>query len=257
METMKPVLDKFSQNSGAYKKFRPEYPARMLQKFVDLVEVKGVCWDCGTGNGQVAVQLHGHFDTVYATDISQNQIDHAAQKDNIQYIHCRSEKTPIPSNSVDLIVVGQALHWFDFDAFYKEVIRVAKEGAILAVFGYGLLRVDVVINHYLDLFYYNRIGKYWDAERDHVDAHYKSIPFPFEELKMKQQFFIVDQWNRSQLEGYLNTWSSVKKCISVEDRNPVNELIQSLEERCTWKKAAIKDIKFPIFSRIGKIKKPS
>lgn len=34
-------------------------------------------WDCGTGNGQVACELAKIFENVFATDISQAQIDNA------------------------------------------------------------------------------------------------------------------------------------------------------------------------------------
>ena len=38
-------------------------------------------WDCATGNGQVARYLADYFDEVYATDISQQQLDNAIQKE--------------------------------------------------------------------------------------------------------------------------------------------------------------------------------
>lgn len=40
-------------------------------------------------------------------------------------LFCRvssSENMPVDENSVDLITVGQALHWFVFAKFYNEVI---------------------------------------------------------------------------------------------------------------------------------------
>ena len=45
-------------------------------------------------------------------------------------------------HSVDLITVGQALHWFAGDPFYDEVSRVAIPGALLLCFGYGLLEIN-------------------------------------------------------------------------------------------------------------------
>lgn len=44
----------------------------------------------------------------------------------------------LDNETVDLITVGQALHWLDVSKFYKEVERVLKKKGILAVYGYGL-----------------------------------------------------------------------------------------------------------------------
>jgi SAM-dependent methyltransferase len=38
----------------------------------------------------------------------------------------------VDSGSIDLIVVAQALHWFDLQRFYKEVRRVLKNNGVLA-----------------------------------------------------------------------------------------------------------------------------
>ena len=35
--------------------------------------------------------------------------------------------------------------------------------------------IDKLISTYHD----ETLGKYWDAERKYVDAHYSNIPFPF------------------------------------------------------------------------------
>ena len=49
-----------------------------------------------------------------------------------------AEKMPfLDANSVDLVTCAQAIHWFDRDAFFKEVKRVLKINGTLAVIGYG------------------------------------------------------------------------------------------------------------------------
>ena len=67
---MKSTKDNFSAQAKIYKKYRPTYPQDIYQELIGFVKDKNQCWDCGTGNGQVAVQLAKYFDTVYATDIS-------------------------------------------------------------------------------------------------------------------------------------------------------------------------------------------
>ncbi len=65
--------------------------------------------------------MKNHFSKVFATDISQQQIDQASRKPNIEYRLSPGEKTTFEDGSFDLITVAQAIHWFDFKLFYREV----------------------------------------------------------------------------------------------------------------------------------------
>lgn len=251
---MKKVHDYFSHQSEHYKAYRPTYPAELYSEILQFVVSKNCCWDCGTGNGQVAVELSEHFAEVVATDISQNQLDHREVRKNIVYKKERAEKTTFPENKFDLITVAQAIHWFDFKEFYKEVIRVAKDGSVLAVWGYGLLKISAPIDSSIEKFYKAIIGPYWNAERKHVDDAYKSIPFNFKQLTSNREIEIKVNWDINELEGYLNTWSAVKNYINAHDGiNPVPELISRL--RNNWKENEKKVVRFPIFLKVGRIEK--
>ena len=253
---MKKIEDKFSIQSKAYKKYRPKYPAALYTEILNLVENKTACWDCGTGNGQVALQLSKHFEKVYATDISQKQIDLAEKRDNIFYTVGRGEETAFEDNSFDLITVAQAIHWFDFTAFNQEVKRVAKNGAIISIWGYGLLRIEKEIDALMDEFYHNIMGQYWDPERRHVDNAYVWIDFDFEELKINHELSIQVNWSMEHLEGYLNSWSSIQNYKAENTgENPVYRFIDSI--RKYWKADEVKTVIFPIFMRIGRIVKSS
>jgi SAM-dependent methyltransferase len=249
---MKQAQDRFSNHAGAYAQFRPVYP-EVLYDFV-LSHVKGreLAWDCGTGNGQVAVRLAEHFKQVIATDLSEKQLSHAVQKENIQYKVSRAEQSGLADNSVDLITVAQALHWFDTDAFFREVHRVAKQGALLACWGYGLLTIEPAIDELIGEFYKNTIGPYWEKERSHIDTAFNEIDFPFTALEAPTCNIDV-QWSYEHLIGYLNTWSSVQKYIQQHQTNPVESLAAKLKAH--WPEGAIKQVRFPIFVKAGLIKK--
>ncbi|WP_428702003.1 class I SAM-dependent methyltransferase, partial [Staphylococcus aureus] len=74
------------------------------------------------------------------------------------------------AHSFDLISVAQAIHWFDFDGFYKEVQRTLKPQGILAVIGYGLIQVEnKVIHSMIQDVYFKKLNGYWDAERRYID----------------------------------------------------------------------------------------
>ncbi len=247
---MKKIIDNFSEQAKTYAKYRPVYPVELYQYILALVNERNAVWDCGTGNGQVANILANHFKEVMATDISDNQLKNTLPRKNIQYTKQRAEKTNFPNQYFDLITIGQAIHWFDFKAFYEEVQRVAKPESLIAVFGYGLLRIEG-INNELDHFYYNIIGAYWNKERRYIDEAYQTIPFPFEESPIEKDFYIKDNWQIENLEGYLNSWSSVRRFIKQKGFNPVKPFIEQLQKK--WNSGS-KPVIFPILLRIGKIR---
>ena len=169
---MKEVQDNFSAGAAGYAAFRPASPDEVFDFLYAHVRHFGTAWDCGTGNGQVAGRLADRFEQVIATDISSDQLKLAIQKDNISYRQERAEVTGIESASIDLITVAQAIHWFDFEHFYAEVRRVARPGALCAAWTYNLLKLTPEVNSVIDDFYQGTTRKYWDKERDLVDAGY-------------------------------------------------------------------------------------
>lgn len=241
------MKDYFSTASDKYAQFRPTYPPELYSFLLQLCENRTKAWDCGTGNGQVAGELANFFEQVYATDISINQLSHAIQKENIHYSKQAAEKTSFPDDTFDLVTVGQAVHWFDFQKFNSEVKRVLKKDALIAIFGYALFRSNSGTDEIIEQFYHKIIGSYWSPERRYLEERYQTIPFPFEKieapkLEMKQQ------WSFERLTGYLKTWSAVKSYEREKGENPVelikNDLFNSFGE--------VGVIEFPILLRVGR-----
>lgn len=242
------MKDNFSKQAVDYSKFRPQYPDEMIEYIISFVNNKSTALDLATGNGQVAHKLSAYFKKVFATDISQKQLDNAIQADNIMYSKESAEKTSFENRQFDLIVVAQAVHWFDFDSFYKEIYRILKPEGIFAVMGYGLFSTNPDSDKILRTFYYDIVGCYWDAERKYLDENYETIPFPFEEIpaqKFQNEFI----WSFEILIGYLQTWSSVQHYISKKNQNPIDLIYDEL--KASWQKND-KKVKFPLLLRIGK-----
>lgn len=245
------MKDNFSNQSALYAQYRPSYPTALFEYVVNFVANKNTTWDCGTGNGQAAIALSKYFKKVIATDISSQQIDNAEKAANIFYSVQPSEHTNIESNSVDLITVAQAIHWFDFEEFYTEVKRVAAENAFIAVWAYSLLKIEEAIDQIIRNYHFNFLFNYWDAERKFVDDEYKIIPFPFEKIN-SPQFFIEKQWSLMELEGYLNTWSALQKYMAAKNPNPVPDVIHSIQP--LWGPGEKRKIIFPVHLLLGAIK---
>jgi ubiquinone/menaquinone biosynthesis C-methylase UbiE len=245
------MKDNFSTLAGGYSKYRPYYPSEMIEYIVSFVKEKNEALDVATGNGQVAIEISKYFTKVYATDISQKQLDNAAQADNIIYKVESAEHTAFADGQFDLITVAQAIHWFDFDAFYKEVYRVLKPSGVFAVLGYGLFSTNPETDKLLRYFYNEIVGPFWDPERNYIDDNYTTIPFPFDEIEVKE-FTNKFTWSFDQLIGYLETWSAVQHYTNKVGKNPVDDIKDAL--KISWEKSD-KKATFPLLLRIGKLNK--
>lgn len=241
--------DHFSGHSSQYALYRPKYPGELFHYLASLVDERQTAWDCGTGNGQAAVNLSHYFKNVIATDASRNQIAHAGKKDNIDYRVCPAEKTTIEANSIDLITVAQAIHWFDFEKFYQEVTRVAKKNAVIAAWTYGLFSVEEEpIDKVINYFYHDVIKPYWPEERKYVEGQYRTIPFPFKKLK-SPPFSITGKYTLSDLHQYMLTWSGVQKYIQQNGRDPFEIIEENLSK--FWQ--GPRNVTWPLYLLVGKV----
>jgi len=240
--------DNFSTQSKLYARYRPHYPSVLFKFLYDQTEQFDKAWDCATGNGQVASVLAQKFKSVYATDISQRQLDQANEQPNVVYKIGSAEASGL-SEKVDLITVAQAIHWFDTEAFVKEAKRLSHTNTILAFWGYGLFQVGSAIDSLIFDFYDITVGPYWDPERRLIENKYRNIEVPLTE-SMSKEFVFEDQWSLETLQGYLSSWSAVQHYINKHGTNPVNEFIQKVAP--LWGEQ--QHVSFPIFLRAGKLK---
>lgn len=250
---MKKIRDRFSNQSKLYSAYRPLYPPALYQRILQRTENRRAYWDCATGNGQVVRELAPHFEKAVATDISENQLRQAPDLPNVEYRCLRAEETPFKDNTFDLITVGQAIHWFDIEAFLRESARVARNGATMAVWGYGLLKFDDAADEIIDHFYRQVVGPWWDGERKHIDTGYASIPFDLVTAEDLGGLSIERPMDLDALLGYLNSWSSVQNYRRAKEVNPVDVLAKTL--RAHWPAGTTKTAVFPLFGTLGKIEK--
>ncbi len=244
------MKDNFSKQAGLYSKYRPAYPQELIDHILSLVPEKNIAWDCGTGNGQTAFALSKYFNQVFATDISSKQLSMATQANNIIYKNEPAEKTSLANNSINLITVSQALHWFKFDEFYAEVKRVSAQGALVAVWTYSLLQVSPAIDALISNYHFNTLGPYWDEERKYVDDAYQTIPFPFSQVECPA-FRIEVNWTAEDLKGYFHTWSALQKYLDINPVNPVDALMEEILP--LWGNDPVRKIFFPIHLKMGKV----
>ena len=242
------MKDLFSKHASQYAAFRPSYPRELYDFIFSHVRTFDQAWDAGAGNGQASQVLATRFRKVLATDISAKQLEQAARKENIVY-EVAGETTQLADQSVDLVTVAQAIHWFNRGKFYPEVRRVAGPGAIIAVWVYGLLKISPDVDGLIQDFYTRVVGPYWDPERKLIDDELKSMEFPFEEVATPP-FTMRVEWTLGQLEGYLNTWSATQKFVREKSVNPVDELVKTVAIKLPQREFRVE---FPLFLRLGSV----
>jgi hypothetical protein len=245
--------DLFSQVAEKYQAYRPQYPPSLIRYVLAHASARENAWDAATGNGQAASLIAPHVARVYATDYSQRQISLAKPDPRITYSVCPAEHTDFPDHFFDLITVAQAYHWLDFDAFAREVRRIARVGALIAVWGYGLVESsDRRISDIIEKFYGVTLKGYWDPERRYVEDAYQSAPFPFEELP-PARFRTAMNYASEGLIGLLKSWSAVQQFVRVNHFNPVDRIAPEI--RRIWKPGDNPVFSFPLFLRLGRVVK--
>jgi SAM-dependent methyltransferase len=244
--------DHFSGHAELYRRYRPTYPAALYAWLADLSPSRRSAWDCATGNGQAAVGLAPHFEAVVATDASAEQLAHARSHDRVTYVRAAAEHAPVAAASVDLVTVAQAVHWFDMDAFYREVRRVARPGGHVAVWTYSLVEAGPEVDAVVGWFYDDVVGAYWPPERQHVHERYERLPFPFDEMEVSATFDMEPRWTRQDLLGQLSTWSSVNRYRDAHHTDPLALLEPRLAE--VWPEPdEVRTLSWPIILRVGRL----
>jgi SAM-dependent methyltransferase len=244
--------DHFSKQAADYAKFRPRYPQELFDYLGSIAPSRQLAWDCGTGNGQAVVGLASVFDRVIATDASEKQIANAQSYETIEYRVAPAENSGIGSYTLDLIMVAQALHWFDLDRFYAEARRVLKPDGILAASAYNLLHIEPALDGIVNRYYHEVVGPFWPPERELVEQ-FSNLSFPFHEIDAPQ-FEMIVQWNLDHLLGYLRTWSSTQRFIAAKGSDPLEQIMDEL--RSAWgKPEQTRKVTWPLIVRIGR--KPS
>jgi len=220
--------DHFAPVSDAYASFRPRYPAALFTWLASIAPARGLAWDCACGTGQASIDLAQHFAQVIATDASAAQLAGATPRANVEYRLAPAEASGLAPASLDLVVVAQALHWFDLPRFYDEVRRVLKPGGVLAVWSYGRQTLDdVAVDAHVQRFYADTVGPYWPPERELVEQGYRTIPFPFTELATPE-LALTARWSLAHLLGYFRSWSATGRYIAAHGADLVVALSDEL-----------------------------
>lgn len=131
---------RFSNRVADYVKYRPSYPTAFIDWLIETSDIRkdSLIADIGSGTG-ISAKLF--LDRGYAVvGVEPNNDMRRAAEDlllgyqSFSSVSASAENTTLPEHSIDLVIAGQAFHWFDRDAFRLECKRILKPGGKVALF---------------------------------------------------------------------------------------------------------------------------
>jgi SAM-dependent methyltransferase len=132
IDALKPK-ERFSDKVEAYLHYRPHYPKEItpyLEEHLPLRKTDVVA-DIGSGTGFLAelfLENGNHIICVEPNKEMREAGEHylARRFTNFKSVDASAEHTTLPDQSVDLVTVAQAFHWFHHDEFRAECRRILR-----------------------------------------------------------------------------------------------------------------------------------
>ncbi len=149
---------RFTTRVENYLKYRPSYPVAII----DLLETEcglnqeTLVADIGSGTGLLTELFLKHGNRVFGVEPNA-EMRGAGERLLANYpafvsLNAKAEATTLPNNSVDLIVVGQAFHWFDQAAAKLEFKRILRSGGWVVLVWNGFhVETSAVVRGYHEL----------------------------------------------------------------------------------------------------------
>ncbi|KAK4984724.1 trans-aconitate methyltransferase 1 [Elasticomyces elasticus] len=232
-------------SAASYATFRPTYPLSLYSAVLSYHQgARNLCIDLGCGHGIIARELAKHFTHVIGTDPSPGMIAQArsstATPANVEFHQASAEdlswctdeeKGRVEDGSVDMVVAGQAAHWFDYPLLFKELSRVMRRGGTMAFWGYkdhvfvNFPRATQILGEYTYGTDRDLLGNYWSQPgRSIVQNKLRDIVPPVEEWEDVQRveyepgtegarsgegtMFLTKRMKVGECKEYIRTWSA-------------------------------------------------
>lgn len=211
------------EHSAAYALYRPTYPQELYDAiyaaafpnrqppFNDLTVA-----DIATGSGQALGPMPRDFGRCVAIDVSPSQLSSLPPQlaSCVEARQGDAHATGLQAGSVDLVTVGQALHWFRLDEFFLETRRILKPNGCFAAWTYDFGKLYGFTGAQ-ELYYElhdGQLGPYWAAGRKLVDRNYEDIqPAPKHfEREQRVELPLPGTFTLDQLVGQVRSWSAYR-----------------------------------------------
>ena len=122
----------FGAAAAAYAEHRPDYAQAAVRWALEPAPGPRVL-DLGAGTGKLSATLVAMGVDVIAVEPDEAMLNELRQAlPGVRTLPGRAEAIPLHDASVDAVLAGNALHWFDMDVAGPEIARVLAPGGVLA-----------------------------------------------------------------------------------------------------------------------------
>ncbi|MCC8250437.1 class I SAM-dependent methyltransferase [Saccharothrix luteola] len=129
----RPLLgSSFGTAATAYAEHRPDYARAAVRWAVEFAPGRRVL-DLGAGTGKLTAALVASGAEVVAVEPDAAMLTELRRAlPDVRALAGSAEAIPLPDASVDAVLAGNALHWFDLTVAGPEMARVLAPGGVLA-----------------------------------------------------------------------------------------------------------------------------
>lgn len=210
---MRPPREAFTGLASLYSKARPDYPVEAIEwvlarrpfapgdLMVDVASGTGILTRALQRSDRVGLRLVG---------VEPNPDMRSQAQDGLEYLEGAAEALPFADGEVSALTCGQALHWFDRPAFYREALRVLRPDGFLAVLDNNRdHRSDAFMQAYESLLEvlsegaYRRNYRALDHRREFLEAGFGRVEearFPWKR-EMTREGFLDLAFSSSKVQG--------------------------------------------------------
>jgi SAM-dependent methyltransferase len=125
----------FGAAAAAYAEHRPGYAEAAVRWALEPVRDRQPVRvaDIGAGTGKLTMTLAGLGAEVTAVEPDPQMLAELRRAmPAVRLVPGSAERIPLPDASLDAVLAGQAMHWFDMDRALPEIARVLRPGGVLA-----------------------------------------------------------------------------------------------------------------------------
>jgi len=125
-------MGRFESTAPWYARYRPRYPAELIERLVAAAGLDGASrvLDLGAGPGHVASAIARHVGEVVAIDVEAGMLAQI-EEPNVRTVVGPAEHVDASWGPFDLVTAGRSFHWFDADVMFERLPLVTDQLALL------------------------------------------------------------------------------------------------------------------------------
>lgn len=221
------MRNEFNNKAKDYANGRPTYPKEILDKLIELgIDKNSNIADIGAGTGLFTNMLCELGSNIFAIEPNLEMINECKEYcdySNIRFICAPAEKTTLEDNSIDMITIAQAFHWFDKKLCKIEFKRILRENGHVLTIWNSLEEDNDFTKDYMNLIHKYEIktnagNSYFNADKEKFDFFGQD----FEKV-------YYDNYQRMTLNSLISNAVSISYTPSKADKE-YNEFIDKVTD---------------------------